>query len=607
MRGDGNVSDSSGAPQPEATTAQLTAASASPAAGGPHRGLSRRARVLAVLGGLLVILAAGYLWGWARSGDLAPRNAEVAGIAIGGLTSEQATQRLTTDLLPAAQAAITMTGAAEPVLLDPAEAGLGVDLPATLIEAGLGRSWRPVHVWRSLTGGGRTAPVLVVDTDRLSSALTSRQSAFAVAAVDAGVTLDGVQITRTPARQGSELDLTGTAGLVREAWSQAVRAAASTPAVAAALTSSEPAVTDQVATQFVDATLSPMLQPVVVSTDRGEFTLTAEQIAASTSITTTGGRLAAGTDWAGLHASAGSGIAGLKLTAPVDAGFTFSNDRPTVVPSVDGEGLSLASFTAAVQPVLSRATDRVARATIETVPAAFTTAQAEALGITEVTGEFTTYWQQHTPYRNTNLGQAAKSMNGTLVRPGETFSYNKVLGERTPEAGYVKGGVLTGGRIVENYGGGVSQGATTTFNAAFFAGMKDIEHHPHGLWFDRYPPGREATVSWGSLDLRWQNDTPYGVLVQAFVVPSTSAGRPGSITVRLWSTRTFEVKSSELVKSNFTNGGSRVITGDPSCQPQAAKQGFDVNYSRLFYQDGALVRTEKFFWRYSAGDAITCR
>jgi vancomycin resistance protein YoaR len=81
----------------------------------------------------------------------------------------------------------------------------------------------------------------------------------------------------------------------------------------------------------------------------------------------------------------------------------------------------------------------------------------------------------------------------------------------------------------------------------FFAGLKDIQHQPHTLYIDRYPAGREATVAWPSLDLKFENDTKYGVLVQAYIVKGTPS-RQGSITVKMWSTKTYDkITSSDLV------------------------------------------------------------
>ena len=196
-------------------------------------------------------------------------------------------------------------------------------------------------------------------------------------------------------------------------------------------------------------------------------------------------------------------------------------------------------------------------------------------------------------------------INNTLLLPGKTFSLNKTLGERTRKNGYVPGYIIRDGRFRMELGGGVSQSATTTFNAVFFAGLKDVEHAPHGLYIDRYPAGREATVFWPTLDLRFKNDTEYGVLIEARLNEATN-DRQGKITVRMWSTKTYEkVTSSELRRSNSTSGP--VIRDSRSdCEPQEAVQGFDVNYERRFYQDGKVVKTEKFFWRYKPTSQVIC-
>ena len=110
------------------------------------------------------------------------------------------------------------------------------------------------------------------------------------------------------------------------------------------------------------------------------------------------------------------------------------------------------------------------------------------------------------------------------------------------------------------------------------------------------PAGREATVAWPSLDLKFQNDTKYGVLVQAYIVKGTPSSR-GSITVRMWSTKTYDkVAATDPIKSNFTTG--REIKDDSKdCEPTSPVRGFDVRYQRLFYQDGSVVRRENFSWR----------
>ena len=104
----------------------------------------------------------------------------------------------------------------------------------------------------------------------------------------------------------------------------------------------------------------------------------------------------------------------------------------------------------------------------------------------------------------------ADLVRGAIVPPGETFSINEHVGQRTAEKGFVLAGAIANGEHVEEIGGGVSQFATTTFNAAFFAGLPFGEYQSHSECFDRYPRGREATMGFPHPDLQIKNDTPYG-------------------------------------------------------------------------------------------------
>ena len=99
----------------------------------------------------------------------------------------------------------------------------------------------------------------------------------------------------------------------------------------------------------------------------------------------------------------------------------------------------------------------------------FTTEDARALGIKQQVSTFTTYYP-YAEYRNINIGRAAELIDGTVLKPGETFSLNDTVGERTAENGFTIGFIISNGIFKEDLGGGVSQMATTTFNAMFFAG-----------------------------------------------------------------------------------------------------------------------------------------
>jgi vancomycin resistance protein YoaR len=159
---------------------------------------------------------------------------------------------------------------------------------------------------------------------------------------------------------------------------------------------------------------------------------------------------------------------------------------------------------------------------------------------------------------------------------------------------------------VQDLGGGVSQMATTTFNAMFFAGLEDVEHKPHSFYIDRYPEGREATVAWGSVDLKFRNDTPYGVLISANVTPSTPSSS-GVVTVSMWSTKYWDISTRTSERYNFTSPQTRQVD-TVRCHPNEGYGGFDVDVYRYFRKPGSseLVRTEKFHTTYIPSDTVIC-
>ena len=220
---------------------------------------------------------------------------------------------------------------------------------------------------------------------------------------------------------------------------------------------------------------------------------------------------------------------------------------------------------------------------------------------------FTTYYP-YAEYRNINIGRAAELVDGTVLKPGETFSLNDTVGERTAENGFTKGFIISDGIFKEDLGGGVSQMATTTFNAMFFAGLEDVEHKPHSFYIDRYPVGREATVAWGAVDLRFQNDTPYGVLIQADVTPSTPSS-PGVVTVSMYSTKYWDITTTTGDRYNFTRRETRTLSTPRTATRTTGYGGFDIDVSRYFRKPGesALERTEKFHTTYTPSDTVICK
>ncbi len=199
---------------------------------------------------------------------------------------------------------------------------------------------------------------------------------------------------------------------------------------------------------------------------------------------------------------------------PIDATFNVGkNNQVHIVPDRPGIRLDPALLADAV--LFAAASpgrrgliplDRAARASL-------TVDDARALGIKELVGEFTTFHPCCRP-RVKNIHHIADLLNGVIVKPGETFSVNQHVGPRTTKNGFVAAPTIEHGEMVDSLGGGISQFATTMFNAVLHGGYEIVERQPHSYYFSRYPMGHEATLSYPKPDLKFTNDTQAGMLIQ---------------------------------------------------------------------------------------------
>ncbi|HXF56506.1 MAG TPA: VanW family protein [Actinomycetota bacterium] len=265
---------------------------------------------------------------------------------------------------------------------------------------------------------------------------------------------------------------------------------------------------------------------------------------------------------------------GLVERPAVDARFVTQGSRVRIVPSVPGRRLD-PELAARDLLRVARRLDRAGRVRLAPVPPAFSTEDARALGIVEEVSSFTTYHAPGEP-RVTNIHLAADLLDGAIVLPGETFSLNERLGQRTLERGFVFAPAIINGRFSLAVGGGVSQLATTLFNAAFFGGYPFLEYRAHSYYISRYPLGREATLSWGGPDLVFRNDTSTAILIRTEYTDD-------SITVRIFGDR----------------HGRTVRATDPVIVGRGA-YGYTVRVARIVERGGEVVRRETFitFYRY---------
>ena len=202
-------------------------------------------------------------------------------------------------------------------------------------------------------------------------------------------------------------------------------------------------------------------------------------------------------------------------------GIHIAPDKPGL--SIDVPATAKALLTAATS-----AAARTAPLSVRTAAAERSTADAQAMGITGVVGSYyTTYGG--IPSRLHNVALVAELIDGALVAPGKTFSFNGTTGERTAEKGFEEAPVIINGELQTGLGGGICQVSTTVFNAVYEAGLQIDERTNHALYISHYPLGRDATVNYPDLDLKFTNDTDHWLLLRTFV-------GSGSLTVNLYGT-----------------------------------------------------------------------
>ena len=556
----------------------------------PNRRRRRRRWIVGIV--LLLLLAGAYLAAAWYLGERVPRGTSVAGVDIGGLPAEDAVVRLEADLAEAVSAEVPVTLGEARTGLDPVAAGLSVD-PAATVERLTGLSFDPRVLYAHVFGGGEVEPTVEVDDAALRTELEQVAQAVDVAPVDGAIELLDGAAEVTDARDGLALDVD----------------AAVEPVVAQWLLGPHPVelpgvvVTPDVTASAVSAAMSDIAGPltrssVSVSIEDRLIELTPDDLTAIATVV-------AGDDGT-LHLELdGETLVDLVLerdpevtTAARDARIVLEDGEPTVVPGVTGMDIDPDVLVSAVATAAVSSSDRTAVATLMEVEPAFTTADAEALGVVEVVSEFSTPFHND-PRRTENLRVGAEKISNTLVKPGESFSLIEAFGPITAERGFVSSGIVVSGLETTGMGGGLSQISTTVFNAAFFAGMEFEQFQTHSHHYPRYPEGREATIYTPHVDLRWKNTTPYGALVQAWV----SGGR---MHVRLWGTEHFDVATSTSERYAFTQP-STVRNSAASCVPHNSPEpGFTVRVSRTVRHAGEVVADNTWTTTYIPWDRVVC-
>ena len=289
---------------------------------------------------------------------------------------------------------------------------------------------------------------------------------------------------------------------------------------------------------------------------------------------------------------------------PVDATFRVSGERAYLIKAKNGTTLDVKDAQTAIYEAGNGPGRRLAALSLTTLAPELTTKEAKALGIHERISTFTTDMGVSSSNRIWNVHLLGNYLEGTIVKAGQTFSYDEVVGPRTIERGFREGQMIFGGVLIPSIGGGVCQTATTIFNAAFEAGLPVQERTNHSWYISHYPMGRDATVSWGGPDLVFKIDLKHAILIDVGYTDST-------FTISFYGTKQGrKVTSTTSSPTNYTHPKMQYAI-DPTATPGSKTvvagggPGFDVNVHRKVYEHGKLIRQDDFFTRYTPENPTT--
>ncbi len=567
------------------------------AAGSSARPSHRRRWIAIGLGVGAVVLVGGYAAAVASvSGDV-PAGTSVRGVDIGGMSTEDATATLEAELGDAAAAPMPVTAGEASTELVPAESGLAVDWEATASQAS-GLILRPTKLVAHMRGEVELEPITTTDEAALASSLEALALVTAVEPVEPRIryTKKG-QARLKEGVEGTDLDVPASTELVSQAYFAAEPETVALPmqTVPTVIPADE---AERVFTEFAEPAVA---LPVTLSVgaEAEKALVPPADIAKSLTFVPEEATLTPLLDGEELHGLLEDELSDIEEDGR-SASFRIQNGKPVVVKSRKGRGVAPDDLGTAVQAVLPETTAAARVAPVELSAAApdLTTKEARALNITE---KLSSFFQDFAPanYRYVNVGEAARRINGTVLKPGELFSMNDTVGERTAANGFTEGFIISGGVFREELGGGVSIITTAMWTAGYYAGLERVEQHPHGLYISRYEAGLEATVAWGYLDLKMRNKTGNGVLI-------TATRYNDGVLIEMWGTKKWDKVTADFSPRNNYTPYQKIYDDGDRCVPSSGSDGFSISVTRRRIIDGTSKSTETFNTVYKPTPNVIC-
>jgi vancomycin resistance protein YoaR len=412
--------------------------------------------------------------------------------------------------------------------LAPKDLGLHVDRTRTRERVlGAGRSggfWtRSVSYWQRRSNPLAVTAVAALDHDALTQRLATWEAAVPDLPSDGGIAVTNGAVTELPPKAGHRVARVGAEQALSAAFLSADGKDATLPLEPAPAPLPPDAAT-AAATEARALLAAPL---TLTATDpAASVTLAAAELGSAITTERADGRLRLAFRAERL-ATLLEPVRKSVEFEPVDAKFDVSPAGAiSIVPGHAGLRVDLDRIPEALRAAAGSPTHGAELPLAHRPEPALSTEQASALGIRGLVSSFTT---RHPccEKRVSNIHRIADLLDGKVVLPGETVSVNALVGPRTLKAGFVPAPTIEEGEMVDSIGGGISQFATTIFNALFHGGYDIIERQPHTYWFPRYPMGHEATLSWPKPDIIFKNDTAAGLLIKTAYTDTT-------ITVRLY-------------------------------------------------------------------------
>ena len=509
---------------------------------------------------------------------------------------------------------LELTDGAQQWYATPIDLGLRLDARATAHTALAVARGDTGQQFNAALGGVNLPPSVVFDPGVAQAFLARLAQQIDRPALDAGLQLNALTVITTPSQIGRVLDVTRTLAMLIEAG----RALDQTTRLTLPIETHPPTVRDTSAAALrlqnaLRGNLTLDLEQPLPG-EPASWDLTPQQIAdlITTQLAPDGTDITIEFNAELLRA----GLADLATQidrTPEDARFVFNEDTKqleAIQASKVGRTLNVTGTIERLNAALARGERRVTLDVVVRPPDFPDTAKAAELGITQLIATGTTYYAGSSQERMTNIGAATAQFQGVLIKPGETFSFNKYLGDVSLDKGFAEALIIFNGRTVTGVGGGVCQVSTTVFRAAFAAGFPIIERWPHAYrvsWYERgFGPGLDATVFSPDVDFEFKNDTPYHLLIEAYA--NHAAGR---VTFKFYSTPDGRqvVVATPLIENVVPHPPDK-LEDDPTLpvgvtrQVDYAVDGADVTVNRTVTRDGQVISQDRVFTRYQPWQAV---